>query len=545
MTVTTASDASGVQYYFDCTAGAGGHDSNWQSSSTYQDTGLTPSTQYTYQVRTRDQSSNNNTGGWSTTQSATTNAGSDNSAPTPDPLTWATMPQAAGSTTISMAASTASDPSGVEYFFDCVAGDSGGTDSGWQASATYVDTGLTPSTQYTYRVRARDQSTNYNTGGWSTVEGATTTSGGTTLLADGFETSFDQWTDGGTTDWDRATDQKYAGGYAAHAGSSDNDLISDNLNTAGYSSMTIDFWYRDDDIDAEDDIYLQLYNGSAYANRFELDSTSEDTWQHAIVTVNNSGGDTVYFRSNFRIAFEGTSIDNGENLWIDDVAVTAQGASMPTPVGLWQLNETSGTNADDTGSGSNDGTVTGATWAAGHINNGLSFDGTDDVTDILTETSIANLPSGDFSVAFWMNWNRNTSESFDTVLGKYGHNGTTNAGWLLYLNQSTQRLNFFAIMDGTSVWYESATSSVPANSWVHIACVYTASTKTARMYVGGVEASYATQQAGAGNPPTDAGIRTQLGRAYWSADYYRGLLDDVRFYNSALTSTEVATLAAM
>ena len=71
-----------------------------------------------------------------------------------------------------MTATTASDPSGVEYFFDCTAG--GGNDSGWQASATYEDTGLSPDTQYTYRVQARDQSPNQNTGGWSTTESATT-----------------------------------------------------------------------------------------------------------------------------------------------------------------------------------------------------------------------------------------------------------------------------------------------------------------------------------------------------------------------------------
>jgi hypothetical protein len=31
-----------------------------------------------------------------------------------------------------------------------------------------------------------------------------------------------------------------------------------------------------------------------------------------------------YFKTNFRIKFEGSSIDTGENLWIDDVKVTAQ-----------------------------------------------------------------------------------------------------------------------------------------------------------------------------------------------------------------------------
>jgi hypothetical protein len=185
---------------------------------------------------------------------------------------------------------------------------------------------LSPNTQYTYRVQARDKSANQNATGWSSGLSATTDPlTPTTLLTDGFETNFDKWTDGGTTDWDRATSQKYSGSYSAHAGSADNDLISDNLNTTGYSTITIDFWYRDDDIDDGDDIYLQLYNGSTYANRLELGITSpEDTWHHAVVTINNSGGDTAYFRSNFRIKFEGTSIDSGENLWIDDVLVTAQ-----------------------------------------------------------------------------------------------------------------------------------------------------------------------------------------------------------------------------
>lgn len=151
---------------------------------------------------------------------------------------------------------------------------------------------------------------------------------GTGLLSDGFETNFDKWTDGGTTDWDRATDQKHSGSYSAHAGSADNDLISDNMNTSGYAVITITFWYRDDDIDDDDDIYLQLYNGSTYNNRFELGNSTEDVWHQCIVTINNSGSDAQYFIPNFRIKFEGTSIDTGENLWIDDVVVAA--AVLPT-----------------------------------------------------------------------------------------------------------------------------------------------------------------------------------------------------------------------
>lgn len=146
-----------------------------------------------------------------------------------------------------------------------------------------------------------------------------------TLLQDGFETDFNNWTDGGITNWDMVTNQKHAGSYSARASSNTDDLISDNMNTSGRSSIRIEFWYRDSGIDDDDDVYLQLYNGSIYDNKFELGNTTpEDAWYKYDVTIYNSGSDAQYFRTDFRIKFEGTNIDGGENLWIDDVNITAQ-----------------------------------------------------------------------------------------------------------------------------------------------------------------------------------------------------------------------------
>jgi hypothetical protein len=151
------------------------------------------------------------------------------------------------------------------------------------------------------------------------------TGGSAILLQDGFETDFSKWTDGDPppTNWDRTMAQAHSGSYSAHAGNSDDDLISDNLNTFGYSSIRIEFWYRDDDLDAGD-ASLQFYDGSAYDDKFDLGTNPEDTWNKYDVTINNSGGDAQYFISNFRIKFEATPINGGgENLWIDDVTVTA------------------------------------------------------------------------------------------------------------------------------------------------------------------------------------------------------------------------------
>jgi K319-like protein len=98
----------------------------------------------------------------------------DTDPPTPDPMTWSTPPVAVDPSSITMTATTASDSSGVEYYVECTAG--GGNDSGWQDSPAYVDSGLSPNTSYTYRVKARDKSANQNETGWSTEASGTTLS---------------------------------------------------------------------------------------------------------------------------------------------------------------------------------------------------------------------------------------------------------------------------------------------------------------------------------------------------------------------------------
>lgn len=79
--------------------------------------------------------------------------------PSPNPMSFASVPSAFSATTINMVATSATDLSGpVEYFFDCLT--PGGNDSDWQLEEFYQDTGLTAGVQYTYQVKARDASGN-------------------------------------------------------------------------------------------------------------------------------------------------------------------------------------------------------------------------------------------------------------------------------------------------------------------------------------------------------------------------------------------------
>ena len=100
----------------------------------------------------------------------------DSVAPTPNPMTFATVPHETGHWSIAMTATEATDEfygvSGVVYYFTCTAG--GGHDSGWQNETFYEDTGLTDGTKYTYTVTARDTSVNLNTTAPSKRKFATT-----------------------------------------------------------------------------------------------------------------------------------------------------------------------------------------------------------------------------------------------------------------------------------------------------------------------------------------------------------------------------------
>jgi sulfatase modifying factor 1 len=147
----------------------------------------------------------------------------------------------------------------------------------------------------------------------------------TTAFSDDFETNFNKWTDGGSTDWERASSYKHSGSYSAHAGSTQNNLISDNINTSGYYCMKIIFWYMDSGIDDDDDVYLQLYDGTNYDSKLELGNTSpENAWHKYETTIYNYGSDAQYFHQNFRIKFDGASIDSSENIWVYDVSIILQ-----------------------------------------------------------------------------------------------------------------------------------------------------------------------------------------------------------------------------
>lgn len=83
--------------------------------------------------------------------------------PSPNPLGWWNSPSKLSTSQLFMTAAEATDDHGpVQYQFDFTnspTGGGGGTDSAWQTSRDYTDSGLLANHEYCYRARARDNPT--------------------------------------------------------------------------------------------------------------------------------------------------------------------------------------------------------------------------------------------------------------------------------------------------------------------------------------------------------------------------------------------------
>jgi hypothetical protein len=91
----------------------------------------------------------------------------DTEPPLPNPMTFSVLPHELSTSQIAMTATTATDPSGgIQYYLDYTSsptGGAGGSDSGWQTSASFTDSGLQPNESYCYRAWARDTYLNQTT----------------------------------------------------------------------------------------------------------------------------------------------------------------------------------------------------------------------------------------------------------------------------------------------------------------------------------------------------------------------------------------------
>ncbi len=178
------------------------------------------------------------------------------------------------------------------------------------------------------------------------------------------------------------------------------------------------------------------------------------------------------------------------------VGSTATQEKGGAPVAYWKFNDGTGTNAQDSSSNNNDGTITGATWQTSDqciSEKCLSFDGTNDVV------TVANSVAGVQSVSFWVRPITTTEQFVDL-------NGSA------YISASSGTVSATGFTSPTIYVDGKVSSTIVANKWQYIS-VTTASALT--------------------------GSAVKVGQI--STNYGQAFFDDIKIYNYARTAAQIKT----
>lgn len=234
--------------------------------------------------------------------------------------------------------------------------------------------------------------------------------------------------------------------------------------------------------------------------------------------------------------------DGGLTATSGGVNITVTNATNNDLVCYLAFDEGSGTIAFDSSGNGNNGTIKGATWTAGRIGTGLSFDGINDYV------SLPRVNNDEISVAAWFYKNANDTTNGDTIFGarRWNTDIQLREGFELRFYQTTpNRLEFILVtQDGSgSKAQRTAIYNFPnsVGSWHHVAGTYNRTTGAQRLYVDGQLVSTVTHPAGNTVVPLAFHPDMRIGHARTNS-YFNGVLDDVRLYNRALSEQEVQNL---
>jgi beta-lactam-binding protein with PASTA domain len=227
----------------------------------------------------------------------------------------------------------------------------------------------------------------------------------------------------------------------------------------------------------------------------------------------------------------------------------SSGPSAPVGglVAAFGFEEATGTTAVNSANAAFNGTVFQAVrTAAGKIGKALSFDGVNDwVTVNDTTASPLDLSTG-MTLEAWVNPTAAMSGWATILMKERGAAGAGLLSYALYANDGAPQASGFVGPAGYLRMNPAASTtdqgirqashpSLPLNTWTHLASTYDGANM--RFYVNGVLVATKAQTGSiaAGNQAL------RIGGNASSGEFFRGLIDEVRIYNRALSATEITT----
>ncbi|UCE50700.1 MAG: LamG domain-containing protein, partial [Phycisphaerales bacterium] len=209
------------------------------------------------------------------------------------------------------------------------------------------------------------------------------------------------------------------------------------------------------------------------------------------------------------------------------VVLSAAGDASAELVAWWRFDDGSGATAMDSSGNGNDGTLEGgAQWTDGQIGGAIQFNGSD------SRVVAPHIPLNNqsFTIAMWVNPVLYTNETvvFSQVQTNSQHLSMHYRLW----GDGRVRMGFY------SNDLDTVAGTVADNNWYHITFWYDFDNQDRRIYINGVEAAR-----GSATPYLGASGNTVIGMWDNTAQWFRGIIDDVQIYDHPLSEAEI--LAAM
>jgi hypothetical protein len=251
------------------------------------------------------------------------------------------------------------------------------------------------------------------------------------------------------------------------------------------------------------------------------------------VTINTATGvisGTVGFNAAATNAVQVTVTDGNGGTATAAFNWTIADSAPPPVAGLvaaYGFDEGAGTTTADVSGNANTATISGAAWTtAGRFGGALSFDGVNDWVTV-PDRSALDLTIG-MTLEAWVN--PSALSGWRAALMKEAPGGMSYA---LYAHDNVPRP---AVTVSVGVDQSAAgTAALSLNTWSHLAATYDGT--TLRLFVNGVQVG---SNALTGNLTTSTGVLRIGGDAVWG-EFYSGLIDEVKIYNRALSTSEIAT----
>ena len=204
---------------------------------------------------------------------------------------------------------------------------------------------------------------------------------------------------------------------------------------------------------------------------------------------------------------------------------------QPSQIAYWTFDEGSGTVAADIAGNHNASLNQGASWTTGKFGKALLLDGANDAAAL---TNSSAFDSRSFSISMWVKVDGWIGTNYTNLIA--GKEKYEKSGFRLGFQDSEYNVRFWTTESGGTLEFQSS-AVLSRGIYHHVVVTYDADASTATIYVNGHNVG---SQTGTYIAPT--GQTLGLGAAVGGTSSFDGAIDDLKYYNRALTPAEAQSL---